>query len=386
MAPIKFNGVDNAYLPVTTFRTGLVPPSAPPDLNQGKILLPAGVGTITYPKEADRKYIDSFNFAVQRELTSWMTFQAAYVGTRAIGQMNYVNVNAGAPGTGTAGRALYAAGLTNVTSDITMVEPYGDTVYNGLQTELRVRSNRAQGGLAYTWSKTTNYADNGGGNAAGAGGPRIQYMPEKERNKGLAGYDRTHNFQAYGVWDLPLGKGQRWATGGWKSALFGGWQINGILSIMSGTPIYIVQNTAFNLNAAGSAQVPDLVKDTVAIYPDNKVNRPPTGADPTQYQYFDRSAYQAVNIPAGQQQRFGTSPRNSIRGPGFWNLDMGVFRTVSLPKNVSLQLRVDALNVLNHPNFSNPGNNVSDAGTFGFITSTTAVGERNIRFGARLSF
>jgi hypothetical protein len=57
-----------------------------------------------------------------------------------------------------------------------------------------------------------------------------------------------------------------------------------------------------------------------------------------------------------------------------------------LPKNVNLQLRVDALNVLNHPNFANPGNNVSDAGTFGFITSTTAVGERNIRFGVRVSF
>ena len=238
----------------------------------------------------------------------------------------------------------------------------------------------------YTWSKTTNYSDNGGGNAAGAGGPRIQYLPEKERNKGPAGYDRTHNLQAYGVWDLPLGKGQRWANEGWTAAVFGGWQINGILSIMSGTPIYIIQNTAFNLNAPGSSQVPDLVKDTVAIYPDHKVNRPPTGADPTEYQYFDRSAYQAINIPAGQPQRFGTSPRNSIRGPGFWNLDMGVFRMISLPKNVNLQLRVDALNVLNHPNFANPGNNVSDAGTFGFITSTTAVGERNIRFGVRVSF
>jgi hypothetical protein len=62
-----------------------------------------------------------------------------------------------------------------------------------------------------------------------------------------------------------------------------------------------------------------------------------------------------------------------------------VFRTISV-RSVSLQLRVEALNVFNHPNFSNPGNNVSDASTFGFITSTTGVGERNLRFGARLSF
>jgi len=40
----------------------------------------------------------------------------------------------------------------------------------------------------------------------------------------------------------------------------------------------------------------------------------------------------------------------------------------------------------NHPNFANPGNNISDAGTFGFITQTTSVGERNIRLGARIWF
>ncbi len=385
MPTAQFGGKDNAYLPVTNFREGLVPPPGSPNLNQGKILLPANVGTTTYEKNGDRGYIDSFNVTVQRELTSWATVQAAYVGTRVHNQFAFVNINAGAPGTGNAGRALYLAGINNATTDINSFQPYGDLTYNGLQTELRVRSSNAQAGLAYTWSKTENYSDNGGGNAAGAGGPRIQYMPDKELNKGLAGYDRTHNLQFYAVWNLPFGKNQRWAQGGIGNALLGGWQINGTLSVMSGTPIYIIQNTAYNLNAAGSGQIPDLVKGTVAVYPDNKVNKPPAGADPNQYQYFDRSAYQAVNIPAGDPQRFGTSPRNTVRGPGFWNVDMGIFRTIGW-RSFSLQLRVEALNVFNHPNYANPGNNISDAGTFGFITSTTGVGERNIRFGARFSF
>ena len=168
--------------------------------------------------------------------------------------------------------------------------------------------------------------------------------------------------------------------------MFGGWQLNGIWTIMSGTPIYIVQNSGFNLNAAGSAQVPDLVKDDVATYPDNQVNRPAAGADANPYQYLDRSAYQVVNIPTGQQQRFGTSPRNTLRGPGFWNIDLGLFRSVNLPGTLAMQFRFEVLNALNHPNFSNPGNNVSDPGTFGFITSTTGVGERNIRLGVRLTF
>lgn len=386
MAPVRFNGVDNPYIPVTNLRQGLIAPAAPADLSQGRILLPAGVGTTTYPKDLERGYIDSFNVAVQRELTSWMTVQAAYVGTRVKEQFAFVNINAGPPGTGTAGRALYAAGLTNATVDINSYSPYGDLTYNGLQTELRVRSTNAQGAIAYTWSKTENFSDNGGGNAAGAGGPRIQYLPERERNRGPAGYDRTHNFQAYGAWTLPFGKNQRWMQTGVAAALLGGWQVNGILSIMSGTPIYIVQNTAFNLNAPGSGQIPDLIAGTVAIYPDHLVGRPPAGADPSQYQYFDRSAYQVVNIPAGEPQRFGTSPRNSIRGPGFWNVDLGLFRTVKFPRSVELQIRLEALNAFNHPNLSNPGNNISDASNFGFISSTTGVGERNIRFGARLSF
>jgi hypothetical protein len=387
MPAIALGGVQNTFIPVTTLRQGLVAPAGAPDLNLGRLPLPRGTSLNTYPKDGDRKYIHSFNATVQHELTSWLTAQAAYVGTRAIGQMNYININAGAPGTGDAGRPLVLAGLTNVTGNINMIMPYGDTVYNGLQAQVRARSSSVQGGISYTLSKTTNYADNGGGNAAGAGGPRIQYLPEKERNKGLAGYDRTHNLQGFWAWNLPLGKDGRWATSGLGAALLGGWQLNGVVSVMSGTPIYIVQNNAFNLNAAGSQQVPDRVKDDVATYPGNQVNRPPAGADPNQYQYFDRSAYQVVNIPAGQPQRFGNSPRNTLRGPGFWNVDLGLSRTVELPRSATLQFRFEALNAFNHPNFANPGNNISDAGTFGFITATTGnYAERNIRLGVRLAF
>jgi hypothetical protein len=61
-------------------------------------------------------------------------------------------------------------------------------------------------------------------------------------------------------------------------------------------------------------------------------------------------------------------------------------RSFNLAGTAALQLRFEVLNALNHPNFANPGNNISDAGTFGFITQTTGVGERNIRLGARFIF
>src|SRR5262245_41878645 len=117
---------------------------------------------------------------------------------------------------------------------------------------------------------------------------------------------------------------------------------------MSATPIYLDQTARLNLYAAHSAQLPDLTKHVVATFPNNNVNRPPAGADPNDYQYFDRSAYQAVNIPADQAQRFGNSLRNTLRGPGFWNVDLGLFRTIDLPGSVRVQLRFEALNALNH--------------------------------------
>jgi hypothetical protein len=381
----QLGGLDNPFLPVTSFRRGLVVPGGAPDTSSGRIRLPQNVGTTTYAENVERGTVHSFNVTVQRELTRWLTGQASYVGTRANGQMNFVNVNAAAPGTGNAGRPLVQAGLTNVNADINVFSPYGDTSYNGLQTSFKARARNATVDVAYTLSKTTNYADNAGGNAAGAGGPRIQYLPEKERNKGLAGYDRMHNLQVWGVYDLPFGPGGRWATSGAPGWILGGWSVNAIWSAMSGTPIYIVQNAGFNLNAPGSQQIPDLIAGSVATFPDNQVGRPPAGDSGNGYQYFDRSAYAVVNIPAGQPQRFGTSPRNTVRGPGYWNVDLGLFRRVEFSR-YSAQFRLELLNVFNHHNYANPGNNVSDPATFGFITSTTGIGERNIRLGFRLTF
>ena len=110
--------------------------------------------------------------------------------------------------------------------------------------------------------------------------------------------------------------------------------------------------------------------------------------------FFDVLAFKPVT-----EVRFGTAAVNSLRGPGWANLDMSLFRTFGLPSNMSLQLRVEALNVTNTPHFANPASNVSNLqlnpdGTvrnlngFGVITSTTRVGrqydEREWRLGREI--
>jgi hypothetical protein len=222
--------------------------------------------------------------------------------------------------------------------------------------------------------------------AVNDGGPRIQYYPEARRNRGLAGYDRTHNFQLYGLWELPFGRGKRFADEGILSKLLGGFQLSGVMGAVSGSPFTIAQNNVFNLNAGGSGQAPDQVKSNVQIFSDNLKGTPPAGTDPARYQYFDRTAFAPVNIPAGQPQRFGNAGRNTLRGPGFFNMDLSLFRTIRFIEGIEMQLRAEALNALNHPNFANPASNVTDPNTFGYITSTAGQGSRIFRLGARVSF
>jgi Carboxypeptidase regulatory-like domain/TonB dependent receptor len=361
MPAIRFNGTDNAFIPVTTLRDGLVNPNTPPDPTQGIIRLPSNSGTTTYPKEWKRKYIQSWNLMVERELPMKFVGQVGYVGSRAVGQMGFININAGAPGTGNTGRALASLGLT---SDINMILPYQTSTYDSLQTSLKRRWAGSLIGVSYTFSKAINFADNDAN-------PRIQYYPEGQRNRGPAGYDRTHNFQTYWVWDLPLGKGHRWAESGIASKILGGFQMNGVLGATSGGPIGIVQNIAPQLQAAGSGQIPDQIKSDVAI---------PGGID-LGNPYFDRGAFRAVG-----EARFGNAGRNNIRGPGFFNVDLGLFRTFSFTESINFQVRAEALNAFNHPNFANPGNDISNPNTFGYITSTVGQGSRLWRFAGRFSF
>jgi hypothetical protein len=371
MPAISFNGVTNGFIPVTTLRNGLINTSPAPDLSAGIIRLPANSGTTTYPDTPMRKVIHSWNLIIERELPWKMIAQAGYVGTRAIGQMGFININAGAPGTGTAGRPLFP--LFGLTADINEIIPYGNTTYDAMQTQLTRRWGGSLFGSVFTWSKTINFADNDGN-------PRIQYLPEKQHNRGLAGYHRKFNSQTYWVYDLPLGKGHNYANSGVLSKILGGWQVNGTMSLMSGSPINVTQDTAANLLAGGSGQYPVLL-GPVAINHNFTPGLSVAGQDPSRWRYFDTTAYAAEN-----GARFGSGGRDQIIGPGFWNVDMGLYRTFTINERFKFQLRGEAFNALNHPNFANPGSNQSSSGAFGYVTSTTGQGSRLFRFGARFTF
>src|SRR6266542_2771782 len=135
--------------------------------------------------------------------------------------------------------------------------PFANNYYDALQTKLTRRlGSGSQIGFGYTFSKAIDYEDNEEINFL-----LFPYPAYRKRNKAVAGFDRTHNFEAYGLYHLPFGRGQRYAQTGIANKLAGGWQLSWVLSAMSGTPFTITDTGggASFLNAPGNTQTANVV-------------------------------------------------------------------------------------------------------------------------------
>jgi hypothetical protein len=353
-----------------SLRTG-IPEVVGPDLSQNEFALPLSVGTTTFPRVFNRGYIESWNLTVERDLGKGLNAQAAYVGSRGIRQTVNRNLNAAGPGGGNNGRPLFQS--FGRISNITYHTPFNTTTYDGLQLQAKRRVGASLLGASYPFSKTIGYGDDTDS------GLTWHWAPMLDRNRALAGFDRTHNFQFYGNYELPFGRGHNVANSGFLAAVAGGWKANWILSRMSGTP-FTVQSSGTSVNAPGNTQTADQVKGEVQIAGGHGVGSP----------YFDPLAFRAVT-----DVRFGTSGRNNLRGPGVFNLDGSVFRNFKMKERMGLEVRVEMFGITNTPQFGNPGATVSNMtlnpdgsvrALNGYSEITSASGERQIRFAAKFSF
>ena len=336
----------NSYMFVTTpgvthasLRTG-IPAGTAPDITSGKFTPSTVASSTTYlpttniaasfPQDMNRGYIQSWNFFLQRELSKTMTAEAGYVGTHAVHQMMGVNINGSAPNTGNAGRQL----APYLNTDLNQYQPFGNLTYNALQTNVKKRFGSSIIGMAYTFSRAINNynGDNGDGTIFRA------YPVSYALNKQLAGFDRKHTFQLYHVYQLPFGKGQKFVNHGVASYIIGGFQIGGTLSRFSGLPFTIGSNNS--ANAGGQGQTASQINPVVAILGGHDPNTP----------YFDGTAF--TNPPAGT---LGTTGRDLLRGPGFFNIDENVSRTFSFKDGkIKFQLIGEAFNLTNTASFSTP--------------------------------
>jgi hypothetical protein len=241
--------------------------------------------------------------------------------------------------------------------------------YHSLQATLNRRfTNGLLIKAAYTYSKAIDEAPYSDWTSFLWNAPSVYY-----RNRAQADFNIPQIFQFATVYELPFGSDKRWATSGASGAILGGWQLNGVFSAYEGRPFTVFASDA-SLNMPGNAQTADQVKPDVEIFGD-------VGNAGT---YFDTSAFARVT-----DVRFGNVGRNTLRGPGAVNLDMGLFRAFRLTDRFNLQFRVEAFNVTNTPHFDNPDNDANSS-DFGKVLSTNgdaALGRsREFRFGVRFEF
>jgi hypothetical protein len=355
---------------------------ASPDLRAATLPVPATVGITTAPKSYERGYIQSWNLTVQKQLAHGWVVQAGYVGNSGIRLRAASDVNYGQVGGGTASQALVQKfGRTASTS---FIQPLGYSRYHSLQTTLSRRfANGFQLNTSYTFSKAIMLCCGDGYDPS----PAIKIPQYYALNKALAPNDRTHQFTVTAIQQLPFGPGKPWLNhGGFLAALAGGWQLNALVTRFSGSP-FSVAASGTSLNAPGNTQRADQVKSNVAILGGHGPGSP----------YFDPLAFAQVT-----DVRFGTAGFDTLRGPGLLNMDLGLFRQVSVNERWKVQVRAEAFNFSNTPNFGNPGANVSNMqlnpdgtvrslGGYTEITSMNStsregLAERTIQFGVRVTF
>jgi len=350
---------DSDYLPAGSFATG-IPLFYGPDTSSGVIDLPtsAGMGSM-YADHVYRGTIQSWNLTYERRLPWDMSVSAGYVGTKTEKQLGFLDINAADVGQGQSGRPLRTKfGRTAFTW---RYDGWLDANYHSLQVALNKPFSKGFFlKAAYTFSKAMNRTNDEGWSNVDWNYPSLQY-----KNYGPAGYDRAHIFQMGFLAELPFGK-----TGsGVGNAIIKNWSLNGVFAAFTGTP-FTVGASGASLNAPGNSQYADLVGT-----PDK------LGGIGSDDPYYDPSAWAPVT-----EVRPGNTGRNSVRGPGWWNIDLSLFRRFPLGPKFNLEARVEAFNLTNTPHFNNPNGSVNSGG---FMTITGTSGnspERQIRLGLRLQF
>jgi Carboxypeptidase regulatory-like domain/TonB dependent receptor len=377
--------VDNLII-ANVFGPTAVASAAPFRLADGYpqgLLDPNNLSPFVYRRAQDPNqrspYVLQFNFGIQREVTSNLLLDVAYVGNKAAKLPGLRNINAptvieNPNGSQSAGPRPYSG-----FGDIQWMENRVLSNYHSLQVGLEKRFSSGLSALAsYTWGKALSEgADHLSTSFAGPGVDIgvfgvPQNTNELKAERGPAEFDVRHRFVVSYVYELPWGRNRHWGQSWNRTAdlLFGNWQLSGIHVVQSGLPLTATLSGSTVLNL-GSDRIsrPNLVGDPELPRSHRTVER-----------WFNTDAF---TIPGPAPQAFGNAGVGIMRGPGLANFDFSIAKNIHLDENRYFQFRTELFNAFNHANFGPPDIR-REAATFGRIL--TAGNERIMQFGLKVYF
>jgi len=308
---------------------------------------------------------------VQQQLGRSRVLEVAYVGSKGKNLLSARDINQPAP-------SVLPPGLPFVPrpnpffDDITELESRASSRYDSLQVRLQQRLNSGLAVLgAYTWSKSTDDASNFFSSAGDPNFPQDSNNPQAER--GRSNFDVRHRLSVSYTYDFPFGKGQaHLADRGWVSTLLSGWQTFGIVTVQTGRPFTVALLGEIDNSGTGRSALGFGANDR----PNLAGNPDLSGRTPERW--FNTAAFV---FPA--PGTFGNAGRNILEGPAYQNVNVSLVKNTALTERLNLQLRAEAFNLFNHPNFNLPDNFLGSP-TFGRITS--ARDPRHLQFGVKLLF
>ena len=356
-----------------------------------------GQGVFSVDRDLGSGYIQQWNLAVQRQLTSSMSFEVAYVGSKAthlgvpdvnLNQLTVDQLALGSaltqsvpnpffgqlpPSSSIGGPTISQAQLLKPFPRFTNVTLFrnnvGNSDYHAVQAKLEKRFSR---GLTFLFSYTRSKLIDDASSVFDASiftGPIANFPVADSFNRRLeqdvSNGDIPNYLVASWVYELPVGAGHRWNPKGILGKFTNGWQVNGIATLESGIPLALAQTTNFNAFAGFGAQRPNCVGD-------------PTADHRTTDAYFNASAFAIA-----PQFTLGSCSRNPVRGPGYQETDLAFVKRTAITERFSLDFRTEIFNLTNTPPLNAP--NVT-FGSSAFGTITSAGDPRVIQLALKLTF
>jgi hypothetical protein len=318
-------------------------------------------------------YSEQFSLAVQRELGSNFTLEAAFVGSKGhhlsyeVGDINFDLA------TGKEDLVSTSLGKIQALTDL------GWSQYDSLQVKLTKRVSKNLNFLAnYTYSHNIDNGPAPFNLGQNSDFPQNPYDLNAE--VASSDIDLRHNFVFSGLYHLPFGRGQALFSnwGRMQEFVLGGWQLNGILFLHSGTPVNVVRGAP--LNTCPGVR-PDLIGNPNGTPPPVPPGSGPAATPDRGYYAFNVAAFTVPSTLTGCTP--GTAARNMVIGPGFANTDASIFKEFTIKEGLKIQTRLEVFNITNTPHFANPDGVITD-GTFGQITRVGQM--REVQLAAKIIF